>query len=662
MPTVPANTSDGPAPASTVEAPAGDYLPLREYALIGDCHGAALVSRVGSIDWCTFVRFDAAPVFCRLLDAARGGSFSIQPAVRFEAERRYLPDTNIVETTFRTTRGSVRLTDFMPLGRREGSSLHDYVTLEAPAALVRIIEGIDGQVPMRITFDPTSDYGAHRPTLATMESGVTSSDGTQLRARMDFRIEDGRGAVCDLEVATGDRHELLAHAAMTRVPVEPPSELLRITGAFWREWSGYNRHSGPHRDAVLRSALVLKLMTYAPTGALIAAPTTSLPEVIGGERNWDYRYCWLRDSALTLYALSVLGYSGEAARFRDFLLTACHASYPRLQIMYGIDAEPELPERTLDHLEGYERSRPVRIGNGAYDQKQQDVIGETVAWAHLYDSLGGHLGRNTRAFIIELAGQACDEWQDPDSGLWEQRGEPKHYVYSKVMAWVALDRGAALVGSRRQKRRWRKAAKEIVSRVLAEGTDSRGSLVAAFGSSDIDAALLRVPFTGFPLPQEMIKATVARIENELTDGPFVYRYSADDALKGREGAFLLCSFWLVDALLWLDRLDDARANFTQLLESGNDLGLYSEEIDPATHQLLGNFPQAFTHLGVIHSASLFELLERREGTIRATDAERAKRLVGATAGPFAILEAFRQSGRLGRFRSSKKSIMARRQQ
>ena len=633
------------------------YLPLRDYALIGDCHGAALVSRFGSVDWCTFGRFDAAPVFCRILDAKRGGSFSIQPTVAFDAERRYVPSSNVLETTFRTTRGSVRITDFMPVGRSEGAGVHDYVTLEAPAAVVRIIEGVEGRVPVRIAFDPTSDYGAHRPVLAAMESGVTSSDGTQLRAAMSFRIEEGGGAVCDVAVAAGDRHELIVHPAMTRAPDASAAELLRVTGAFWEEWSGYTRYSGPHRDAVLRSALALKLMTYAPTGALVAAPTTSLPEAVGGERNWDYRYCWLRDATLTLYALSVLGYSGEAERFRDYLLTACHASYPKLQIMYGIDAEPELPERTLDHLEGYAQSRPVRIGNAAHDQKQHDVVGEVVGWVHLSNALGGRLGRKTKELVVELADRTCDDWQQPDNGLWEARGEPKRYVYSHAMSWVALDRAAALVGSRAQRKRWRHAANEIVSRVRSEGIGRDGSLVAALGESDVDAALLRVPFTGFPVERSIVEATVARIQNKLTDGPFVRRYSADDGLEGTEGAFLLCSFWLVDALLWLGRIDEARRNFEQLLGAANDVGLYSEEIDPATNALLGNFPQAFTHLGFIHTATLFELRAKDPAAVRTTDAGRAKRLVGATAGPFAIWTAFRQSGRLGRFRSSRRSMI-----
>ena len=633
------------------------YVPIRDYALIGDCHGAALLSRSGSIDWCTFGRFDAAPVFCRILDATRGGSFSIQPGVAFATEQRYVAGSNILETTFRTEHGSARVTDFMPVGRREGSRLHDYVTLEAPAALVRIIEGIDGHIPLRILFDPTSDYGAHRPVLAAMESGVTASDGTQLRAAMSFRVEHLGGAVCDIEVRAGDRHELVVHGVMTRAPAVSAAELLRVTRAFWEEWSGYTRYSGSHRDAVLRSALVLKLMTYAPTGALVAAPTTSLPEAIGGERNWDYRYCWLRDSTLTLYALSVLGYSGEAKRFHDYLLTACHSSYPKLQIMYGIDAEPELPERTLDHLEGYAQSRPVRIGNAAHDQKQHDVVGEVVGWAHLYGALGGRLGRKTKEFVVELADRACEEWRQPDSGLWEARGKRKRYVYSQVMSWVALDRAATMSGSRGQKRRWRETAGEIVARILAEGVDGSGSLVATLGGSDLDAALLRVPFTGFPIEPSTVEATVLRIQNELADGPFVRRYSADDGLRGAEGAFLLCSFWLVDALLWLGRVEEARRNFAQLLESANDAGLYAEEIDPTTRAFLGNFPQAFTHLALIHTATLFEIVSAEPDAVRSTDAKLAKKLVGATAGPRALWAAFRQSGRLGRFRSSRRSMM-----
>ena len=649
---------DGPSRGeiSATAAREAPYVPLRDYAMIGDCHGAALVSRFGSIDWCTFGRFDGSPVFCRLLDATRGGSFAIQPRGAFRAASRYLPATNILETTFHTADGAVRITDFMPVGRREGAGMHDYVTLENRDAVVRIVEGVEGRVQLRVTFDPTTDYGAHRPTLAAMESGVTSSDGTQLRATIPFRVEVSRGAVSEIELAAGDRHELIVHAAMTATPREDVEDLLRTTSEFWKEWSSYIRYSGPHRDAVVRSALALKLMTYAPSGALIAAPTTSLPEAIGGDRNWDYRYCWLRDSSLTLYALSVLGFSGEAARFRDFLLRACHATYPRLQIMYGIDAEPELPERTLEHLEGYERSRPVRIGNGAHDQKQHDVVGEVVAWAHLYKQLGAHLGSNTKALVAELADRAADEWEEPDSGLWEARGEPKHYVYSKVMSWVALNRAATLSRSLRKKRQWRSVSKEIQARIEREGIDPvTGSLRAVFGEDDLDAALLRVPFTGFPLERSTFEATVRSVESELAEGPYVRRYATHDELRGHEGAFLLCSFWLVDALLWLGRRDEAKQNFTQLLESSNDLGLYSEQIDPATGAFLGNFPQAFTHLGLIHSASLFQL--RDDAAIHATDAQRAKQLVGSTAGPLAIWNAFRQSGRIGRFRSSRASMM-----
>ncbi len=636
--------------------PDAGYLPLREYALIGDCHGAALVSRFGSIDWCTFGRFDGSPVFCRLLDAARGGSFAIQPRDAFRATSRYLPATNILETIFHTAGGSMRITDFMPVGRREGAGAHDYVTLDNRDAVVRIVEGLEGRVPLRVTFDPTTDYGAHRPTLAAMESGVTSSDGTQLRATIPFRVDAARGAVSEIELAAGDRHELIVHAAMTATPRENARDLLRTTSEFWKEWCSYIRYSGQYRDAVVRSALALKLMTYAPSGALVAAPTTSLPEVIGGDRNWDYRFCWLRDSSLTLYALSVLGFSGEAARFHDFLLRACHTTYPRLQIMYGIDAEGELPERTLEHLEGYERSRPVRIGNGAHDQKQHDVVGEVVAWAYLYEQLGAHLGSNTKALVAELAERVADEWEEPDSGLWEARAEPRHYVYSKVMSWVALDRAAKLSRSSRQKRQWLSVSKAIQARIEREGIDPvTGSLRAVFDEDDLDAALLRVPFTGFPLERSTFEATVRSVESELAEGPYVRRYTTHDGLGGQEGAFLLCSFWLVDALLWLGRRDDARQNFAQLLELSNHLGLYSEEIDPTTGAFLGNFPQAFTHLGLIHSASLFEL--RDEEVIRGTDAQRAKSLVGYTTGPLAIWNAFRQSGRIGRFRSSRASIM-----
>ncbi|MBW3563624.1 MAG: glycoside hydrolase family 15 protein [Acidobacteria bacterium] len=635
------------------------YAPIRDYALIGDCHGAALVSRTGSIDWCTFGRFDAAPAFCRILDATRGGSFSINPAGEFESERRYLEGTNILETLFRTSSGSVRLTDFMPVGRKPGSSMHDYVTLEAPFALVRILEGVEGTVPMKLLYDPTSDYGRHRSLLTTMKGGVTASDGTQLRTGIDFHVYETEGAAAQIELHAGDRRELLVYPAMARVPDIPVQQLLDVTRAFWEEWMEYSRYGGPHDAAVVRSAMALKLMTYAPTGALVASPLTSVPEAIGFGRNWDYRFCWMRDSALTLYALSVLGYSGEARRFGEYLMVACHASYPRLQIMYGIDSEAELPERSLDHLEGYAGSRPVRIGNGAYQQTQHDVPGEILDWAHLQRALGSRPRRRTRNFLAELADRTAENWSEPDSGLWEMRGEPMNHVYSKVMTWVTLDRATALTGSRKQKRGWRRTADEIVETVLARGIDpNRGTLMQSFESGDLDGSLLAIPFTGFPIDAGVFGRTVDAIREELSDGPFVYRYRTDDQLEGGEGAFLLCSFWLVDALLWLGREKEARDRLDELLAASNDVGLYSEEIDPDSKIFLGNFPQAFTHMAVIRTASLFELFEK-EGVdgIRGSNTSRAKQLIGATSGPMALWDAFRQSGRLGRFWSSKQSML-----
>ncbi len=632
------------------------YPPIRDYALVGDCHGAALVSRAGSIDWCTFGRFDDAPMFCAILDARRGGSFHIRPAADFTVERAYLPATNVLQTTFRTASGTIRLTDFMPVGRVPGSSLHDYVTLRSPTALVRVVEGISGTVGVSVQYDPTIDYGRHRPLLTAMESGVAGSDGSQLRSSLAYQVGD-RGATTEIDVRAGDRHELLVYPPRARDPRASVGELLETTVAFWREWTDYIRYEGPHRDAVVRSALALKAMTYAPTGALVASPTTSLPEAIGAGRNWDYRYCWLRDSALTLYALASLGYSGEASRFGEYLLLACHASYPRLQIMYGIDGEPELPERTLDHLEGYEASRPVRIGNGAHDQTQHDVIGEVLDWAHIQRVLGSRLGENTRSFLAELADRAAAEWHKPDSGLWEMRGEPRHYVYSKVMSWVALDRACRLTGSRTKKANWRRAADEIVRVVHSDGVDrKRGTLMQAFGKPDLDAALLTIPFTGFPLAPDVYESTVDAIIEDLGDGPFVYRYRCPDGMQGKEGAFLICSFWLADALLWLGRKQEAKQRFDALLRAANDVGLFAEEIDAASGSFLGNFPQAFTHLALIHTATLFEL-EDRHGldAVRADNATRARRLVGATAGPMALWNAFRQSGRIGRFRSSKAS-------
>jgi alpha,alpha-trehalase len=633
------------------------YTPIRDYAVIGDCHGAALVSRDGSIDWCCLARFDAEPIFCGLLDEARGGAFAIAADQPAPSTRAYEPGTNVLVTTVRTAGGTFAITDFMPVGRTPGAGAHDYTGLTAPGCLVRVVEGLEGTSAVRVQYQPTSGYGRVPAELRQTEDGVADAAGGP-RLFTDVPVSLGvHGAVATFVLGQGDRRSF-AVTPRDPAPGWRPriDDWLATTRAFWREWSEYCRYQGPYREAVLRSALALKLLTYAPTGAIAAAATTSLPEEIGGERNWDYRYCWLRDATFTLHALAALGYSGEARRFTEFLHRACAVTYPRLQIMYGIGYEATLAERRLDHLHGYCGSRPVRVGNGAYDQRQLDIYGEVLDAAWLHRALGGRFSNQEAAMLLSLADMAERHWHEPDQGLWEMRGPAHHHVHSKVMAWVAVDRALRLFGGSPARHATRQ---RIVDDVLAHGVDPRrGHLVQRYGSSEVDAALLVIPLLGFPVDEATLARTVAAIQHDLGEGPFVHRYRGGDGVAGGEGAFLICSFWLVDALLTLGRFEEACALFERLLACANDVGLYAEEIDPPTSAFLGNFPQAFTHLALIQSAALIALAQGGgQAALAGTHADRARRSVDATVGPRALWAAFKTFRRVGRLRSSTASVL-----
>lgn len=639
---------------------AGFYTPIRDYAAIGDCHGSALVSAEGSIDWCCLERFDADPVFCRILDAGRGGFFAIRPAAPFTARRAYREGTNILQTTFTTASGMATLTDFLPVGRQPGAGTHDYVRLNAPGWLVRIIEGKEGRVTLDVACRPSVDF-ARRPAHLVPEPGVvtvrngTTADGPCLYHDLPDLQLAGDTVHARLEITAGARRALVLTPRPTDAhDLDQAERLHSITQAFWREWIGYCRYRGPYAQAVQRSALALKLLTYAPTGAIVAAPTTSLPEALGGTRNWDYRYCWLRDSAFTLYALAVLGYSGEARHFVQFLVRACAASDPDLQIMYGIDAEPELGEQILDHLDGYCGSRPVRTGNGAYRQRQIDVYGEVMDSAMVYRTLGGRLDRTAEGMLAAAADFVARHWHEPDQGLWEMRGPPRHYTHSKAMSWVALDRACRLLGARPH---WQSACDAIVEDIAASAR-APGHLVQAYGDPGTDAALLLLPLVALPIDRRTLEATVAAVERELRQGPFVYRYRNEDGLAGTEGAFFICSFWLVDALLLCGRYDDARSLFEQLLARANDVGLYAEEIDPESGAFLGNFPQAFTHLALIGAAAHLDLYQKggRDALI-GSHADRARRQVTATFGWRALWAALKATRRVGRIFPSRRSVL-----
>lgn len=633
------------------------YRPIRDYALIGDCHGAALVASDGSIDWCCLERFDADPIFCRMLDVHTGGYLSAAPSEEYTVTRSYIDGTNILRTTFTTKRGILVLTDFMPVGRRPGSGTHNYVDLAAPNYLVRMMEVPEGSVELNIRYRPSLGFARDVVSLRGEPGRILSNGGPVL-------YHDAAEFLCDGDQARAtirlDRHRKLnLILAMKPAKVGPPlnriDEYKSVTTAFWREWLAYCRYQGRYRREVQRSLLTIKLLVYAPSGAIAAAATTSLPEQIGGTRNWDYRFCWLRDAAFTLYALAVTGYGGEARRFSEYLPRVCAATAPDLRIMYGIDGETDLEEKILDHLEGHRGSRPVRQGNGAYLQRQIDVYGEILDWALLFETLGGHFNKDARVMLAAFADFVTDHWREPDQGLWEMRGPPLHHVHGKIMSWVALDRAIRLIG---ENPRWERERDHIAAEVNARGRHTQdGHLLQAYDHSGTDAALLLAPMTAFPLNDRVLAATIAAIRRQLQSGDFVYRYKSEDGMEGEEGAFFICSFWLVDALLQIGRHHEAGELFEHLLSQANDVGLYAEEIDPTNNEFLGNFPQAYTHLALVGSAVHLQLFEKLgvDG-LRGSYADRAKRSVSATLGWRAIWAAFKVTWRVGRILPSRNSI------
>ncbi|WP_051961890.1 glycoside hydrolase family 15 protein [Methylobacter sp. BBA5.1] len=636
------------------------YAPIRDYALIGDCHGSALVARDGSIDWCSLVRFDADPVFCRILDAGKGGYFQISADEPAESTRAYIYDTAILQTCFTAASGSVRVTDFMPVGRRPDAGEHDYVSLRAPYWLVRLLDCVDGAVDVRVRYRPSVEFARAPARLVKTGSGISVPEGPALFAPdVAFSLK-GDVAEAGFPVQQGERYCFVVMAEpdedgpfMTKTLVD---DVFRTTQAFWREWALDCHYRGPYQEAVLRSALTLKLLTYAPTGAIVAAPTCSLPEAIGGERNWDYRYCWLRDATFTLYALTVLGYSGEARRFSDFLYEECKGAGAGnvIQIMYGINGETTLTETLFDHLEGYRKSRPVRNGNAAYDQEQLDAYGEVIAWAYLYQSLGGQFGRRERETLVLLADYIKDHWQEGGQSIWEIRGPPRHYVYGKIMCWVALDNAERLFGVREG---WTSAREQILEAIEAHGLEpGKRYLRQAFDHPATDASLLLASLVGFPLGENVLQATIEQIRQELGRGDFLHRYKRHDYLAGQEGAFLICSFWLVDALLVADRYPEAKALYERLLNKANDVGLFSEEIDPDTGEFLGNFSQAFTHLALINNAAHLALFSK-EGApaMQGTRADRIHRVIEIMTGFQAHWAMLKETGRKGAFRPTSAS-------
>jgi GH15 family glucan-1,4-alpha-glucosidase len=591
------------------------YRPIRDYALIGDAHTAALVASDGSIDWCCWPHFDSPAIFCRLLDQRKGGWFQIQPAQDYQVTRSYAGPTSVLATTFSTDDGQFRLTDFMPVERLTES--HRGEDIASRHDILRLVEGLSGSVEVEISFRPTFDYARAETAIVMCEGGAIASSGREalaLACQIQFKRDYAGALIGHFRLSEGERVWVSLHyyedTAAEDIKLSPPDgeRELEQTLKYWEQWWSDCRYNGPYRDLVRRSALTLKLLTFEPTGAIIAAPTTSLPEQIGGVRNWDYRYTWLRDSALIIYALQLLGYSEEATDFFNWLDRLCITCHSKLQIMYTIHGKPHLPEHTLDHLEGYRKSRPVRVGNAAFDQKQLDIYGEVLDAAHLYHEL---IGQPVRAEwwdeLSFMADETVRRWREPDQGIWEVRGGPRHFLYSKLMCWVALDRAIRLaerLNTTPDTALWKRTSDEIRRAILAEGYNKDiGAFTQAFGEQSLDASALVIPLTGFlPATDPRVQSTVERIQQRLTSQGLVHRYLTEDGLPGTEGTFAMCSFWLVDNLALQGRTDEARELFERVAGYANDLGLLAEEIDPASGELLGNYPQGFTHLALIRSA------------------------------------------------------------
>jgi GH15 family glucan-1,4-alpha-glucosidase len=652
------------------------YKSIADYGLVGDCHGCALVATNGDVDWLTLGRLDAAPLLFPLLDLRLGGGWSIRVAGA-TVTRSYEAASNILRTLHDGPEGILEVIDFMPVGRRADAGTYDYTTLAAPGWMVRRLRVQSGSVDvvMRIHLggpDWAQAEGAMRLDItpddhsAHLQRDDNARPATVLYTDLDL-LPAEEGVAATITMREGEvRYAILTAAPDHRLEggidtngAALIEEYLGTTRAFWTEWTEFCRYDGPWCDQVTRSALTLKLLTYAPTGAMVAAATTSLPEDVGGERNWDYRYCWVRDASLSLYALSAIGYSGEGNAFAQFLMQQPLPRFQPLKIMYGIQGERELTETELDHLEGYCSSKPVRIGNGAHDQIQLDVYGEMLDLAHVRVRLGGTLNPRERTFLSDVADEVATVWRQPDAGLWEARSRPRHYAHSKLMAWVALDRAIDLLGPRDH---WSDARDALIN-AMREGTkEGHIPRVLSFdgdpGGEGMDAALLLAPLHGVDLPAEVLDATVRAVEAELRDGDFVRRYRGGDGLPGEEGTFLICSFWLVDALLATDRANEARDLFERLLPLGNDLGLFAEEADPETGAHLGNFPQAFTHLALIGSAvNLALYYQGGAAAIRGTFADRAERATGATSGLTGIIASLAHAKGPVRLRSSKASVL-----
>jgi GH15 family glucan-1,4-alpha-glucosidase len=582
------------------------YTPIEDYAIIGDCRSAALVSRRGSLDWLCWPRFDSPALFAALLDPEQGGRFSISPAEVLDVERHYEPDSNVLITDFSTSEGRLRLTDLFFAAGEDYKRWH----FLPQAMIIRRVQCLEGAVTLDVEISPRPDFGRSRPRLrqAGANAWTLGLNGGLVVFTASLPLQTSDGGLAGRPRITAGEERLLVMAYSEQGPaVFPPlgkmGGVIEETNAYWQRWAQRVIYDGP---AVVRSALALKLLTYAPSGAVVAAPTTSLPERPGAAYNWDYRFCWLRDASYTMNALVRLGMHDEAYAFLQWLLHATRQTRPRLQVMYSVLGKPALPEQELDHLSGYNGSRPVRTGNAAHSQLQLDVYGEVINAARIFNqNAGTRLSRDERSFLKGCAHYLLENWQRPDSGIWETREGLWHFVHSKAMAWLAADCAAKMSGAGLldcDPARFREAAAEMVRVTRAMGfSDDLQSYSATFGGGDLDASVLALPVVGFESAKtEKMASSIETIRRSLARDELVYRHNRAETVG--EGAFLLCSFWLVQCLALQGEIAEAGRLFDRLCERSNDVGLYSEEVDPDSGAFLGNFPQAFTHIGLINAA------------------------------------------------------------
>ncbi len=634
------------------------YPPIAAHGAIGNLHTAALVAADGSIDWWCPPTFDSPSVFAAILDQVRGGVFRVGAVGATARRQRYLPHTNVLETIHEVGRARLRLTDFMPL-----AGDMDAGAVRTTHEIVRILEA-DGAVAVELEWSPRFDY-ARAPVaitpgdagfVATADTGsVTSAGGIPIAGPGGLSValagvpagarieagDDGPLVRTTFELGDGEQLALSTRwsSAGLAFGIEPARQALAATVTAWRAWvnkeeaTGERAWAGAWSEQVIRSELALKLLTYAPTGAIVAAATTSLPEWVGGIRNWDYRYSWIRDSALAAQALFALGHQREAEEFIRWSERVARDQGEEdwgLRIVYAIDGSARIPERELSHLAGYAESPPVRIGNGAVEQVQLDIYGELISAAYELLRLGGQLPPDILEFLPSVVEEAIAHWRDPDYGIWEVRNGPDHFVYSKAMVWMALDRAVRMVQEDMipgDATRWQAAAAEIRSHVLSHGYDpALGAFTQRYGSGTLDASNLLIPLMELlPFDDPRVRSTIDMTLQDLTVQDLVYRYKADDGLPGKEGAMGLCTFWLVDVLALSGRLDEAYRVFDGMVGRANEAGLFSEQIDPASGDFLGNFPQAFTHLGLINSALYLAHMEGRETPVPAPIGSEAHR-------------------------------------